>query len=71
MEILTYSLWFTLVWWILCIFANLIVRMEYWNRQENKHRSDKKILPLSLTVVVYDLVMIPLVAILLEYLIVR
>jgi len=60
MEILTYSLWFTLFWWVICVYS------VGWNTSNIKTMQSSNYFRLLLLSI-----FIPAISMLLEYLIVR
>ena len=63
MEHLTYSIWFTLMWWLI-IFSSLV-------EVNQKNSEDRKPEATNLEMAYGAMIFIPAIAILLEYLIVR
>ena len=64
MEILNISLWFTLVWWVICLWAEVDAFLKLDDRARKTRKMNVSEFVLLTTIV-------PAIAILLEYLIVR
>lgn len=71
MEILNYSLWFTLVWWSINVTSVMFVQNMYMKQFKNKEPWDIPSYPLNFMSELFTMVMIPAPIILLEYLIMR